>query len=121
MNDTPEQNTDRPPAGNLTDFVNGVDEKNPLDLEVGIREDGSVVVFHDKPFKTALSWFEYDVETSKLDFIFDDGEMRDIGLPLAPSIGKHMQNSHQILTIWMDDKTGDAKQGDFIPLIIHGK
>ena len=110
---------ERPSASGLNDFVYGVDENNHLDIEVAIKEDGRVVVFHNKPFKNELSWFEFDLETNKLDFVLDDGDIRDIGLPLSSAVAKHMQNSHQILMVLLDNDTGEAKEGNYIPLIIH--
>ncbi len=110
---------DRPPVGNLTDFVTGVDENNPLSIEVAVDEKGKVIVFYNKPFRTEISWFEYDLTESKLDFILEGGEVRDAGMKLAPIIAKNMQNSHQILIVLMDDKTGEAEEGQYIPLIVH--
>jgi hypothetical protein len=119
MSDVQKQEDNRKPVGNLTDFVLGVDKNNPLDVEVSVNEDGNVIVFHNKQFKSPLSWFEYDLETSKLDFVMDNGDIRNAGMPLAREISKHMQNAHQILTILLDDETGQAKQGTYIPLIVH--
>ncbi len=107
------------PKPNLTDFVEGIDETNRLDIEVAIKEDGHVIVFHSHAFKNDVSWFEFDLGTNKLDFVLGDGDMRDIGLPLTNNVAKHMQNSHQILMVQMDPKTGEATNGRYIPLIIH--
>jgi hypothetical protein len=32
---------------------------------------------------------------------------------------KYMQNSHQILTVLLDNETGDAKEGFYYPLILQ--
>lgn len=121
MADTTSENEilDRPPVGTLVDFVEGVDETHHLDIEVAVNEKGKVVVFHNRVFKNNISWFEFDLETHKLDFILDDGETRDAGLPLGEKVAKYMQNSHQILMVLLDDDTGEATQGNYIPLIIH--
>ena len=111
--------SERPPVGNLTDFVYGITDHNRLDIEVAIKADGRVVVFHSHPFKKDVSWFEFDLNSNKLDFIFDDGEIRDIGLPLSKNVAKYMQNSHQILMVLLDLETGEAKEGNYVPLIIH--
>jgi hypothetical protein len=116
---THNETSDRPPVGNLTDFVYGADADNPLHIEVAIKEDGKVVVFHDKPFKKDISWFEFDLDTNKFDFIMDEGDLRDFGMPLDKSVAVHMQNSHQILMVLLDDDTGEAKEGNYVPLIIH--
>ncbi|MCK5285380.1 MAG: hypothetical protein KAJ86_07330 [Alphaproteobacteria bacterium] len=123
MNEMPpeNENTNHAPVGNLTDFVEGIDETNRLDIEVAIKEDGHVIVFHSHRFKSDISWFEFDLGENKLDFVLEDGDLRDIGLPLTNDVAKHMQNSHQILTILMDPKTGEATEGRYVPLIIHRK
>lgn len=113
------ENAEKPPVGNLTDFVEGVDENNPLDIEVSVTDEGKIIVFHNKKFKQEISWFEYNVEESKLDFIQDNGEIRNAGLPLAPGIAKYMHNAHQILMVLMNDESGQADEGHYIPLIVH--
>ncbi len=123
MTDTPIENNktslDRPPVGNLTDFVTGVDENNHLDIEVAVNEKGKVVLFHNRTFKNEITWFEFDLETNKLDFVLDSGDIRNAGLPLGKDVAKYMQNSQQILMVLLDDETGEATQGSYIPLIIH--
>lgn len=109
----------KPQVGNLTDFVEGAAEDNPLYIEVAVKDNGKVLVFYDKPFREEISWFEYDTSTSRLDFIVGEGEIRDAGVNLVPEITKHMQNAHQILTILMDDSTGEPIEGEYVPLIIH--
>lgn len=108
-----------PSRGNLTDFFYGVDNKNKLQIEVTVKEDGRCALFHNKPFRNELSWLEYDLGTYRLDFVLDDGEIRNAGMPLTKEISKNMQNSHQILVVFMDDYTGDAKEGYYVPLILH--
>ncbi len=115
------ENTDITPQkeyGKILDFFDhGGDER--ADFEIAIRDDYSVVFFHDKPFRFPLSWFEFDLGNNNLELISEDGEMREIGLPLRQDIAKYMQNAHQILTIFMDNETGEAREGKYIPLIIH--
>ena len=106
-------------VGNLTDFVKGATKDNPLDVEIAVDAQGRVVVFHDKEFMRPIDWYEYDITTYNLNFILDDGQIRNIGMALAPEISKHMQNSHQILTVHINDETGEADEGRYIPVIIH--
>ena len=119
MNQTTDTQSQKPQVGNLTDFVDGAAKDNPLHIEVAVKEDGKVVVFFDKAFNQEIGWFEYDTTNSRLDFIIGEGEIRDAGVNLVPAITKHMQNSHQILTVLMDDQTGQPIEGKYIPLIIH--
>lgn len=119
MIETPTNLSERPPVGNLTDFVSGVDEHHHLDIEVAVTEEGKVVLFHNHPFTKEIGWFEFDLGTCRLGFVFDGGDMRDAGLPLTKGVAKYMQNSHQILIVHLDDETGEAREGSYIPLIIH--
>ncbi len=119
MNDRTDQHSETPKTDSLVDFVKGVTPENPLEIEVAVYDSGIVALYHDKPFKSEISWLEFDLNTSKLDFIMDNGEIRDAGLPLTPAVTKYMQNAHQILTIFMDDDTGEVTEGTYIPLILH--
>lgn len=122
-NMTEEQQTAEPKEeyGNLNDFVINMDKSIPLQVEVAIEEDGRVILFHNKPFKYQLSWFEFDTSSNQLDFVIEDGNIRDFGLPLDSSVAKHMHNAHQILTVEVNQESGEASRGAYIPLIIHGK
>lgn len=113
------ENNDRPLVGALVDFVEGVDKDNPLDIEVAVNDVGRVVLFHNRKFREPIAWFEYDLDTCQLDFVLENGDSRDAGLPLKNTMSKYMQNSHQILTVYLDDETGEAVEGTYIPLIIH--
>jgi hypothetical protein len=101
--------------------VSGVDENNHLDIDVVVNEKGKVVIFHNRPFKNEVSWFEFDLTSNQLDFVLDDGDIRNAGLPLTRDVSKYMQNSHQILMVLLDHNTGEATQGNYIPLVIHRK
>ena len=106
-------------AGNVSDFVEGVTDDNPLYLEVAVNDIGKVIVYHDKIFKSDVAWFEFDLATNKLDFIMDDGDVRDIGMSLHQDLAKNMHNSHQVHLILIDKKTKEQKAANYVPLIIH--
>ncbi len=119
MTDVETQYIERPPVGNLTDFVVPDPKKKHLDIEVAIQQGGKVIVFHDRPFKKEVSWFEFDLRTNKLDFILDSGDIRDAGLPLTKEVARHMQNAHQILMVLLNTETGETITSTYVPLIIH--
>ena len=121
MSDKLNNNEEKPHNANLTDFVYGVTEDSKLNVEVAVREDGRCAVFHNKPFRNDLSWLEFDLDTCRLDFVLDNGDIRNAGVDLTKDMSKYMQNSHQILMVLMDDDTGSAKEGKYIPLILHSK
>ncbi len=108
--------------GNLLDFVYHVEGSEDLFVEVAVKKDGKVAVFHNKPFKNDLAWIEYDTGRNVIEFVMDDGEIRDVGVPIHnKEIAKYMHNSHQILMVLLDSETGAAKEGYYIPLIIHSQ
>lgn len=113
------QGDKRPQTGTLVDFVYGVDENKKLQIDVAVRNDGKCAVFYNKPFKSDISWLEFDLETCMLDFVLDGGIVRDAGLPVTRTMSKNMQNTHQMLMVLVDDETGEPKEGQYIPLIIH--
>ena len=121
MNETPETGKNATDTGSLTDFAVGLGPEKRLDIEVAIKEGGHIVVFHSHAFKSDISWFEFDLDNNKLDFVLEDGNIRDVGLPLSNNVAKHMQNAHQVLMVWMNPETGEANQGHYVPLIIHRK
>lgn len=110
---------DKTPVKDLSGFVLGVDENNSLDIEVAVNEVGKVVLFHNRVFKSDISWFEFDLDTLKLTFVLDNGEIRDAGFFATAQMAKYMQNSHQILMVLLDNETGEASEGTYVPLIIH--
>ena len=107
--------------GNLLDFVYHKEGSDPLLVEVGVKQDGKVAVFHNKPFKNELSWIEYDIGKNAIEFVMDNGEVRNIGVPVNKEIAKNMHNTHQVLMVLLDDESGQAKEGYYIPLIIHSQ
>ena len=119
MTETPIEKNPSTQYGHLLDFVVNESGDKRFDIEVAVMNDGKVVVFHSHPLRSDISWFEFNLTTNKLDFILDDGDVRDIGLPLKQELAKNMQNSHQILMVLMDPKTGDAQVGQYVPLILH--
>lgn len=90
-----------------------------MKVELAINERAEAIVFHNKPFAKTLSWLEFDLDDKRLDFIMDDGDVRNFGIPVHPDLSKHMQNAFQILMVQMDDQKGEPIEGDYFPLIIH--
>lgn len=105
--------------GNLLDYVYGAHDKTQLQIDISLREDGKVVVFYNHPFRVNVEWFEFDITTRHLNFVFEEDQKQELGLPIRENIAKNMQNTHQILTILLDNDTGQAKEARYAPLIIH--
>ena len=104
---------------NLTDFVYGASKESPVEIDVAVDDQGKVVVFHSHVFKDDLGWFECDLDAGKLLFVFDDGRSTDSGVEISNQMSKYIQNSHQLLTVLLDQESGEAKEGHYFPLILQ--
>lgn len=113
---TPDNNKN---YGNILDFVQLDKSPEEFQIEIAVKDDGKVAAFYNRPFKKEISWVEFDMNAQTMDFISDGGDIRNLGLPVRPEIIKNIQNSHQILMILMDDNTGEAKEGYYVPIILH--
>lgn len=118
----PPQAPEKPPVheGTLAQYVEGVTDSNPLNIDLTVDDNTSkVILFHDKPFTQRINHFEYTPHTSEFFFIMQDDVRVFIGHPLSPSMSRYMQNTHQILTIEMNDETGEANRGEYIPVLLQ--
>lgn len=102
-----------------TAYNTGVNPDGKVKVELVVNDRAEAIIFHNKPFSKALSWLEYDMDRKKLDFVMDDGDIRNFGIPVHPELAKYMDNAFQVLMVLTDEKTGDAVEGDYFPLIIH--
>lgn len=106
-------------SGYLADFMvhGGLDDK--LHVEVAVREDGQVAVFHNRPFLEDLAWLEFDLGALRLDFMREDGSARDFGVPIPQKMARNMDNTARVFLVLMDEDTGQAVRGRYVPLIVH--
>ena len=101
------------------EYNKGVNADMDMKVEFAINDRAEAIIFHNKPFTKSLSWLEFDMNDNRLDFVLEDGDIRNFGIPVDPSLAKHMQNAFQVLMVLSDEKTGDPIEGDYMPLILH--
>lgn len=90
----------------------------PVNVEIVIGQSGAAYITYDQPFNKPLSWFEYDVATSRLEFVMEDGELRNFGIPVARDIAPHLIGAHILTFAYIhEDELLDAQE---LPLIVHG-
>lgn len=102
--------------------VSGVQAKyDDMDmaLNLWVSDNADICVFHDKPFTRTLSWVEYDQKTNRVDFILEDGDIRNFGIPVDPRLRAYFHNAYVISIIQMNPTTKKVENGMDIPLIIH--
>lgn len=90
-----------------------------MKVELYVNDRAEALVLYDRPFSKKLSWLEYDLGSSKLDFVLEDGGFRNFGIPVHPNLAKYMQNAFQVLMVQMDEDSGEQIDGGYFPLIIH--
>jgi len=88
-------------------------------VDLVVNEGAKVAVFHNKPFNKSLSWLEFNLDTRHLDFIMDDGDIRNFGTEVPEDFAKDMQNAHMVLMVLMDEEKKEPDSGQYFPLIIH--
>jgi len=122
MSDYPtisEESLPKAAVGNLMDFVDSRLGDSPLNVEITIDDNtNKILIFHNKPFTTRINCFEYNMKSSELFFVMQGGEKRNMGAPLSKIFTPYLHNAHHILTIEMNDETGDANRGEYIPLLL---
>lgn len=87
--------------------------------ELLVNDRAEAILLHDKPFDTEISWFEYDLDSSRLEFIMEDGDIRDFGIAIDRQLAKYLQNTYQILLVQVDKESGEYEEEEYFPLIIH--
>lgn len=75
-------------------------------------------IFHELPFGATLSWLEYDIDSGRIDFIMEDGDIRNFGIPVSKEIGAYLQNIHLICVALKNG--GNVLSEIDLPLIVHG-
>ena len=89
-----------------------------MEVDLYVHEVGDINIFHNKPFQKELSWIEFDVQTNKIDFVMDDGDLRDFGIPIDPKFSTYLQNTQLISVVLFEDD--EPTQEVQLPLITHG-
>jgi hypothetical protein len=102
----------------LLEFVAGYRPERGLNLEVAVKEDGRIVVFHSLRFTKDVAWFEFEPVSRRLSFVMEEGEVPEIGLPLSPDVARHVVKARRILMVLMDPESKAPIEGFYIPLII---
>lgn len=89
-----------------------------IDVRIGHGPDGAIYIYHDKPFAKELSWLEYDMDRNSIDFIMDDGDLRNFGIPVDPQYNAYLQNNHTLGVIRVENMKTFVS-GEVLPLIVH--
>lgn len=88
-------------------------------VDMFISDESEVCILHDKPFTKTLSWIEYDTQTSKVEFILEDGDIRNFGIPIDRKYRAYFHNTHIVNLLQWNPATKEVESGMELPLIVH--
>lgn len=88
-------------------------------VDLFIHKGSEICILHDRPFAKTVSWLEYDQNTNRVDFIMEDGDIRNFGIPVDPQHRKYFHNTSVASMVLWNPKTRQAQSGVDLPLIIH--
>lgn len=91
-----------------------------LAITVFVTSKSEVCVFHDKPFSKPVSWLEYNPDTNIIEFMTDDGEVRNFGIPLPEKYRAAVAASKIVYVIHKNPLTKKVLGGKDVPLVIQG-
>jgi hypothetical protein len=90
-----------------------------MNIDYFVTNDVEVCVMHDRPFAKTLSWVEYDIASSRLDLIMEDGDIRNFGIPVAPHLKAYFMNTQTVYVIQLNLEDHAAEATLELPLIVH--
>lgn len=88
-----------------------------IELDMCVDKDETVCVLYDKPFVKELSWIEYDIQNASIDFVMDDGDIRNYGMPVPPSVQPYMHGKSSIAFVKREGR--ELLDEMEIPLIVR--
>jgi hypothetical protein len=88
-----------------------------MDVEISVYDPENIFIFHDKPFRDELSWVEYDVASGRIDFIMNDGDLRNFGILIKDDVGQYLRDIHTICVALVDED--DVLSDVELPLVTH--
>ena len=72
-------------------------------VAVIIKDNGKILVLHDKPFREILGWVEYDADTNELFLMTRNGNIHRSGLEIQDSAVNQVKNADQSAIVWVKD------------------
>jgi len=96
-------------------------ESDALDQDVEVYmvlgEDNYVYILHDAPFAKTISWIEYDEMIQKIDFIMEDGDLRNFKVSVDPRFSPYLKTMDSIAVAEVSN--GEFRDGNEVPLVRH--
>lgn len=88
-----------------------------MEVDISVYDPQTITIFHDRPFTQELSWVEYDTINHSIEFVMDDGKLRNFGIPVDEKVGEYLKHNQEISVVLREDKT--ALTEIIVPLINH--
>ena len=109
--------------GNMLDFIEG-DHGGDVYIEVGVKKDGKIAVFMNKPLKRDVSAIHAFPEDHRMVFCDRKGQIRtvagpEIGIPLNTEVLNVALATRQALIVYIDDVSKEVLEGYYLPFKVY--
>lgn len=64
-----------------------------MKVDLIVKPDGELWLFHDEPFSENIEWVEYDINEKTMTFINDKGELQSLGMVITKLMEPCLLNS----------------------------
>jgi hypothetical protein len=102
--------------------LENLDNMHPdLDMVVKlfVTSEGELCIFHDRPFSKDLSWLEYDARSHMVDFVMDDGDLRNFGIEVPHRLRYYFHKQHRVSVIQLNPSSKKVENAIDAALILH--
>lgn len=104
-------------VGNLYDFISyDPSPEKAAYVEIGVKKDGKAACFSNKSFSDSLKELHFLVNEQQITFVTKAWQIRAIGVQLNMEVASYILDTNRILMITLDEATGEAVEGYYLPL-----
>jgi len=71
-------------------------------VELIVSETGNAVLYHKGPLPDSYIWAQYDQDTQIMQFISDDGQIKELGMPIHKPFREPLMKTREIFLVEVD-------------------
>lgn len=80
------------------------DLKGDMDVDLVVKEDGKLYVFHERPLPEQVQWAEYDVDDAALFFVGPEGRIQNLGMTVHKPMRPYMKKAVSLYMVEVGEK-----------------
>jgi hypothetical protein len=86
-------------------------------VDLIVKPNGELWLFHDKKSEDLIAWAEFDEEEQSLSLIKEDGVAQDLGMSIPPLMATYLRNSKTLHLSYIENNK--VKEEIEIPITIR--